>query len=197
MMIVSLPTVVGVLRGQNAKTALVAAQTALEAGLQAIEITLTTPEALTIIRSLAANSGDLIGAGTVLTVAQANQAIEAGAKFLVSPHFTKAVLEIARAKNILYIPGVITPNEIASALEFECPILKLFPITRAGGMAYLKDLLGPYPNLQVMVSGGIKSAEVNGYLQAGAAVVGLGDFLTGNDVAAQTRALLEQLSEAA
>ena len=82
------------------------------------------------------------------------------------------------------------------ALGFDCPMLKLFPITRAGNVAYLKDLLGPYPNLQVMVSGGVKSAEVHDYLQAGAAVVGLGDFLSGNNVAAQTRGLLEQLSGA-
>lgn len=187
--------VVGVLRSHSSQSALQSSHAALQAGLEALEITLTTPDACAIIAELvAAYPKCTIGAGTIMNCADAEAALAAGATFLVSPHLAPDVLEFAAQKHVLYIPGVITPNEVALALRLGCPVLKLFPITRVGGVAYLKDLLGPFPQLKTMVSGGVKSSEVSAYLAAGAMLVGLGDFLGGNAVAQQTEGLLAGLA---
>ena len=154
------------------------------------------PDAVRVIRALRfEGTGCSIGAGTVLSATQAREVIHAGADFLVSPHFGPDILEIARTGNVPYIPGALTPTEVAAVLSAGCEIVKIFPIARVGGVAYLRDLRGPFPQLQALVTGGVTSAEVSAYLQAGALSVGLGELFTGDpiDVETRTRALLDSL----
>lgn len=170
--------VVGVLRANDAETAYQAALVACQNGLAALEITYTTPQAAAVIERLrSAGLSSLIGAGTVTNAAQAQEAIRAGAQFLVSPHLGEDVLKVAQDSGIPYVPGVLTPTEINRATELGAGMVKLFPAGSAGGPAYVKDLLGPFPHLKLMVTGGITPSEVPTYLQAGALAVGLGGHL--------------------
>jgi 2-dehydro-3-deoxyphosphogluconate aldolase / (4S)-4-hydroxy-2-oxoglutarate aldolase len=167
--------VVGVLRASSAEMAVEASLAAARGGLQAIELTFTTPDAAKAIEALHSQLPNLLlGAGSVMNGAQAEAAIRAGASFLVSPHLSEEVLRTARKFAVPYIPGVLTPNEIVWAQSLGCEILKIFPIGSSGGLAYLKDLRGPFPDLKVMVTGGVAPHEVPAYLSAGAAAVGLG-----------------------
>lgn len=195
--------VVGVLRASSPEKAVAATLAAHRGGLKAIEITFTTPEAAQAILQLTAqlNGKMLIGAGTVMNQSQALEAISAGAGFLVSPHLGTDVLEVALEHQVPYLPGVITPTEIQRALRLGATLLKLFPMGSSGGLKYLKDLLGPFPDLRCMVTGGIEPAEVPLYRNSGALAVGLGSNLfpraaieTGNwqQVEEATQAALRQ-----
>ena len=170
--------VVGVLRAGSAETAYQAAQAAVKGGLKMIEFTFTTPQVTQVIERFRNEYPGLpVGAGTVMNAAQAAAAIKVGAQFLVSPHLGEDIQEVALQRGIPYVPGVLTPTEIVRVLSLGVPVIKLFPAGSAGGTAYLKDLLGPFPDLKVMVTGGIKPAGVSDYLQAGALAVGLGSQL--------------------
>ena len=168
--------VVGVLRAKNADTAVQAALAAVRGGLTALEITFTTPNAEDAIRELAAQlpATILLGAGTIMNAVQARAAIEAGAQFLVSPHLGEEVLQLALELQIPYIPGVLTPTEIVRAFRLGASTVKIFPIGSSGAKAYLKDLLGPFPELKAVVTGGVTPKEVKSYLEVGAIAVGLG-----------------------
>jgi 2-dehydro-3-deoxyphosphogluconate aldolase/(4S)-4-hydroxy-2-oxoglutarate aldolase len=134
--------VVGVLRAPSAEAAIQAALAAVRGGLTALEMTFTTPNAEDVICELATSlpAAVLLGAGTVMNELQARAAIAAGAQFLVSPHLSEEVLHVALKLQIPYIPGVLTPSEIAKALGLGAGTLKIFPIGSSGGRAYLKDL---------------------------------------------------------
>jgi 2-dehydro-3-deoxyphosphogluconate aldolase/(4S)-4-hydroxy-2-oxoglutarate aldolase len=167
--------IVGVLRAASPEDAVNMAATAFTHGLRSLELTFTVPDAAHVIRKLInQHPNQHIGAGTVTQVGQARAAIDAGAQYLVSPSFSMGVANIAKDANIPYIPGVLTPTEVQTALDAGIEVVKVFPITRAGGVSYLKDLLGPYPNLKVMVTGGVTLEQTTSYLNAGALAVGLG-----------------------
>jgi 2-dehydro-3-deoxyphosphogluconate aldolase/(4S)-4-hydroxy-2-oxoglutarate aldolase len=167
--------VVGVLRAKDSGRALELAATAIEAGLSSVEVTFTTPDAAKVIAGLATRyPALLVGAGTVLEPEQAEEAVAAGARFLVSPHLSEIVLERAVRLAVPYIPGAMTPSEVYRAAELTGGMVKIFPAARLGGPAYVRDLLGPFPRLRLMVTGGISLAQVAAYREAGAAVVGLG-----------------------
>jgi len=196
--------VVGVLRAADAASAVQATLAAVRGGLRAIELTFTTPGVTDALRELQARLGPgvALGAGTVLDARQAHEAIEAGAQFLVSPHLGEDVLEVALEAGVPYLPGVLTPTEIVRAQVLGAGMLKVFPAGSSGGVAYLRDLRGPFPDLQVMVTGGITPAEVPAYLGAGALAVGLGsnlfpgEALRAGDWAAVERATREALVQA-
>ncbi len=196
--------IVGVVRAPSAELALTAVQAAVRGGLRAVEVTFTTPGAEMVLRELARTlpEGVLIGAGTVLDALQAEAALESGAAFLVSPHLGEDVLVVARRHGVPYLPGVLTPTEIVRALRLGAAVLKVFPVGSAGGAGYLGDLRGPFPDLRVMVTGGVTPGEVPAYRQAGALAVGLGsnlfpkDALAAGDADAVERATREALRQA-
>jgi len=196
--------IVGVVRAPSAERALVAVQAAVRRGLAAVEVTSTTPGAEAVLRelSLTLPEGILLGAGTVLTAAQAEAAVANGATFLVSPHLGEDVFRVSQAAGVPYVPGVLTPTEVVRAMRLGAEVLKVFPAGSAGGVAYLKDLLGPLPDLRVMVTGGISPEEVPAYLSAGALAVGLGSnlfpkqALAAGDVGAITAATGDALRRA-
>ncbi|NJK45418.1 MAG: bifunctional 4-hydroxy-2-oxoglutarate aldolase/2-dehydro-3-deoxy-phosphogluconate aldolase [Pleurocapsa sp. SU_196_0] len=171
--------IVGILRAADDEAAVHAAIASVQGGLQALEIAFTTPNAAQVIAALRQRFPDsvLLGAGTVMNPKDAQAALEAGAEFLVSPHFSKSVLEVALETGIPYLPGVLTPTEVVSALELGVHAVKLFPIGSSGGVSYLQDLLGPLPSLRAFVTGGINPPDAPGYLRQGALAVGLGSKL--------------------
>lgn len=173
--------VVGVLRAPSAARALALATPAMDVGLRALEVTFTVPDAAEVIAELTQGRKQVVvGAGTVASAAQAEAAVAAGAAFLVSPHFAPEVLEVARQSDVPYVPGALTPSEVFAAARAVGDggggLVKVFPVARMGGARYVADLLGPYPDLQLMVTGGVSLSSAVEYLDAGAKVVGIGSL---------------------
>lgn len=145
-----------------------------EAGIRAVEFTFTIPEVAGVIRAASASADGLVGAGTVLTRRQAEEALESGARFLVAPTLAPQLLEAAG--DIPVVLGAFTPTEIQAAVEAGAAAVKLFP-ARIGGPAYLKDLAGPFPHLALIPSGGVTVGNAKEYLDAGAIAVYAGSSL--------------------
>jgi 2-dehydro-3-deoxyphosphogluconate aldolase/(4S)-4-hydroxy-2-oxoglutarate aldolase len=141
------------------------AQALLDGGLGCAEITFRTAAAAEAIARIASQVRDmLVGAGTVLTVRQAEQAVEVGAQYIVSPGFDAAVVDWCRARNVPVLPGVVTPTEINMALARGLTLLKFFPAEEVGGVRMLKALHGPYQEVRFIPTGGIKAANLAEYL---------------------------------
>ncbi|WP_109031670.1 bifunctional 4-hydroxy-2-oxoglutarate aldolase/2-dehydro-3-deoxy-phosphogluconate aldolase [Streptomyces rubrogriseus] len=134
-------------------------------GLPAIEVTLRTPVALDAIRAIAAEVPDaVVGAGTVVTAEQVAEVVAAGARFLVSPGWTDALLEAMRGSGVPFLPGVSTTSEVVTLLERGVREMKFFPAEAAGGTAYLKALAAPLPQARFCPTGGITPASAPQYL---------------------------------
>ncbi|MBW0271903.1 2-dehydro-3-deoxyphosphogluconate aldolase [Nocardia sp. MH4] len=143
------------------------------AGIRAVELTFTTLGVLDAVRKASAVSAAVIGVGTVTTRDQAEAAIEVGAKFLVTPALRPEVAEVAIAHGIPVVMGAFTPSEVLAAVEMGAAAVKIFP-ARALGPAYLKDLLGPFPHVFLIPSGGVNSHNARDFLRAGAIAVTAG-----------------------
>ena len=147
------------------KDALPLAECLMEGGLPCAEVTFRTAAAEESIRKMAkAYPNMIVGAGTVLTTEQADRAIDAGAKFIVSPGFNPKVTEYVLKKGIPMTPGICTPTEIEAALQFDLDVVKFFPAEPSGGLKMIKALAAPYVGLQFMPTGGISAANVRDYL---------------------------------
>ena len=131
------------------------AETLVAAGLPVIEVTLRTPAALDAIRAMAAVEGSVVGAGTVLDEAQLARAIDAGARFIVSPGLTNPLALAARDTEIPFLPGVATASEIMRGLDLGLGRFKFFPAEAAGGLPALKALAAPFGNVRFCPTGGI------------------------------------------
>jgi 2-dehydro-3-deoxyphosphogluconate aldolase/(4S)-4-hydroxy-2-oxoglutarate aldolase len=157
--------VVPVLVIESVATALPLARALVDGGLRALEITLRTPAALDVIRALAAEvEGAVVGAGTVLTVGQYADAERAGARFVVSPGTTDALLAAAAASAVPFLPGAVTASEVMRLLEQGYRFLKFFPAEPAGGVAYLEALAAPLPEARFCPTGGIDAVKARTYL---------------------------------
>jgi 2-dehydro-3-deoxyphosphogluconate aldolase/(4S)-4-hydroxy-2-oxoglutarate aldolase len=146
-----------------------------DAGVRLIELALSEPTALATLDELVriAPSDMLVGAGTVTTRALAESAHAAGATFLVTPHVALPTIAYAREHDLGLLAGALTPTEIARARDAGARFIKLFPAT-ACGADYVKALLGPYPDLELLVVGGVGSSNLAPYLRAGAIGAGVG-----------------------
>lgn len=170
--------VIPVLRGDSPERVIEVATVLLEEGFTALEVTFTVPGAAGVIETLAGrHPAALVGAGTVLNGAQADEANRAGAAFLVSPGYSGSVAEFVGEADIPYLPGVVTPTEVMAALERGFTALKLFP-GDLGGPAYLRALRGPFPNARFMPTGGVSAENLADWAAAGAVAVGMGSSLT-------------------
>ena len=159
------------------------------AGLGAVELTARTPVTLAHFRALHADGPDLLlGAGTILTAPDAEAFMEAGAAFLVSPCLVPEVAAAARERGVPYLPGAGTVGEYVRAREAGCGIVKLFP-GEVLGPAFVRALRGPFPDAQVIVTGGVDPtpAGVAAWLDAGALAVGLGSRLFSDPDGLDTR----------
>ena len=173
--------VVPVLRSATVAAAVDTAQGLARGGMTVIELTFSTPGVLDAIRELSADPNLLVGAGTVMSPAQAEDAVAAGAKFLVSPVWLPWLPELARSLSVEAIPGSASPSEIWQAHIAGAAAVKVFPIARLGGAAYIRDLLAPMPELILMATGGVDIHGARELLAAGCAAVGVGTITTGND----------------
>ena len=150
----------------DAKDALPLAERLMKGGLPCAEVTFRTAAAEESIRKMAKAYPDMIvGAGTVLTCEQADRAIDAGAKFIVSPGFNPKVTEHVLKKGVPMTPGICTPTEIEAALQFDLDVLKFFPAEPSGGLKMIKALAAPYVGVHFMPTGGIGPDNVRDYLK--------------------------------
>jgi 2-dehydro-3-deoxyphosphogluconate aldolase/(4S)-4-hydroxy-2-oxoglutarate aldolase len=155
------------------------ARAIVQGGIDVLEVALTSPGAIAAIGQIASEvEGAIVGAGTVLDERQAEAAIEAGAQFLMSPGFSPSVLRAASQRGIPYIPGALTPTELITIFEHGLREIKIFPAGSVGP-SYIRDLLGPFPDLRAIPTGGVTKENARAFLGAGAVAVGVGGALTG------------------
>src|SRR5262249_37407310 len=175
-------------------------------GVRALEVTMTVPGAVELIRSLAPtlSSEFLLGAGTVLNGETTERVIDAGAKFVVSPIFRPAVIAAGHRHDIPVIPGCFSPTEILAAWESGADIVKVFPAT-ALGPAFFKDVRGPLPQVKLMPTGGVTVDNAGDWIRAGAVAIGVGTALldtaaiaSGNYsvITERARRIIENISKA-
>lgn len=174
--------VVAVVRGRSEENSYKISKASIEGGVTAIELAFTSPNADVTIKRLSEEYKDddsvVVGAGTVLDVATARLAIIAGAKFIVSPSYKREVAELCNLYAVPYMPGCFTPTEVQTALETGADVIKIFPGAIAG-VKMIPELRGPFPQANIMPSGGVSLANMEDWFNAGACVVGAGGSLVG------------------
>lgn len=170
--------IIAIARNIETQWATTLAQALYEGGIRLLEITMNTPHAATIIRNLKLEFEDKmqIGAGTVTNMMRLKEAVEAGASFIVTPNVNPEVIAYCVEHALLIVPGVLTPSEMLSASEMGCQYVKLFP-ANAFPVSYLKNVRAALSESRVLVVGGVSSANLDGYLQAGAVGAGVGGNL--------------------
>ena len=155
------------------------AEALLAGGVSAFEVTLDSPDAIDAIRSLTERHADgslLVGAGTVLDVASATAAIQAGARFLVSPHTDVELIAWAADRGMPFFPGAFTASEILAAWRAGAAAVKLFPAS-AVGPAYVREMRGPLASVPLIPTGGVTADSAAAFMAAGALAVGVGSWL--------------------
>ncbi|MCW2898457.1 MAG: 2-dehydro-3-deoxyphosphogluconate aldolase [Streptosporangiaceae bacterium] len=178
--------VVAVLRAPDPDSALRGVDALVAGGVTGIEITYSTPDAPSVIAEIDRRYGDrvVLGAGTVTTPAQATEAVEAGARFLVSPGTTEELARALLATGVTTLMGALTPSEVIRVSELGAHAVKIFPAS-LGGPGYLKSLRGPFPNIPFVPTGGVNESNIGTWLSAGAVAVGAGgELCSGADLAA-------------
>jgi 2-dehydro-3-deoxyphosphogluconate aldolase / (4S)-4-hydroxy-2-oxoglutarate aldolase len=169
--------IMGLVRTNDQATGQAMAEAMVNAGIRAIEITLTTPGALDIVEKLSQNKDLIVGVGTVISKEGVKSAEKAGAKFIVSPNTDTDVIEKSKSLDMVSMPGVATATEVGRALKAGADILKLFPASTYGP-AHLRALRDPYPGQLWCPTGGISLGTVDDWFAAGANLIGLGGPLT-------------------
>ena len=151
-------------------------------GITVVEVTMTVPNALTLLRELKQRHGKtlLLGSGTVTDAAQAVATIHAGAEFVVSPSLHLDVIAKTKELNRISIPGALTPTEVITAWRAGADYVKVFPCSAMGGASYLKSLLAPFPELKLIPTGGVTLQTAPDFLKAGARALGVGTDLVNN-----------------
>jgi 2-dehydro-3-deoxyphosphogluconate aldolase/(4S)-4-hydroxy-2-oxoglutarate aldolase len=170
--------VVAIMRAQSSEQLLRAADAIREGGVQAIEVTMTTPGALQVIEQAASKYDQdvVFGAGTVLDAESARAAILAGAQFIVAPTLNRELIALCRRYSILSMPGAYTPTEALTAWECGADMVKIFP-SSVGGPAFIKALKAPLPQVELVPVGGVGLDNTADFIRAGAAALGVGSSL--------------------
>jgi len=170
--------VVAVIRLKDPATLRAVVHAMAEGGVRALEVTMTVPRAVELIRELAPTlpDGFLLGAGTVTDVATAHAVIDAGASFVVGPVFRPDVVAACHERDVAAMPGCFSPTEILAAHECGADIVKLFPAT-ALGPQFIKDVRAPLPQVKLMPTGGVTPDNAGEWIRAGAVAVGIGSAL--------------------
>ena len=169
--------IVAVLRSESVEQAMRVAHSCKAGGVHIIEITFSVPDAAQAIQALVADADLIVGAGTVLTVEQAQLAVKAGAAFLVAPTFNREIATFAAKEGIAYIPGCMTVTEMQNASEAGCSAVKLFPASEYS-YGFIRAVKAPLPHLNIMPTGGVSLANAADWIAAGAFCIGVGGNLT-------------------
>jgi 2-dehydro-3-deoxyphosphogluconate aldolase/(4S)-4-hydroxy-2-oxoglutarate aldolase len=178
---------VAVIRAPDAAAALGAARAVNAGGVGLVEITFTVPGAAEVMAALRDEPGLTVGAGTVLTAAQARAALAAGARFLIAPNLSREVAAEALAAGVLFCPGAYTTTEILAARDAGAHLVKVYPVGVAGGPAYIRIIRDPLPDVPMLAAGGTTLDNVVPFLEAGCVGVGLGASLADPALAAAGR----------
>lgn len=168
-----------VLRAKSPAQAHAVVKAMLAGGVTVVEVTMTVPGAVDLLRELKKEYGSevLLGSGTVTTASEAQATIDAGAEFVVSPSLHGEVIAATKAAGKVSIPGALTPTEVITAWRAGADYVKIFPCSAMGGASYLKALLAPFPFLRLIPTGGVTLATATDFLKAGARALGVGSDL--------------------
>ena len=166
---------VPVLRAESVEKAMALATAIAAGGVTVLEVTMTVPGAMQVMRRLAEERPDiLIGAGTVLDPETARMCILEGAKFVVSPAINLKTIEMCHRYSIPVLPGALTPTEVVTAWQAGADVIKVFPANALGGAKYLKSLKAPLPQIELIPTGGVSLSTATDFLEAGAFALGVG-----------------------
>jgi 2-dehydro-3-deoxyphosphogluconate aldolase/(4S)-4-hydroxy-2-oxoglutarate aldolase len=170
---------VPIVRAPSAEDALLAAEAIVAGNIGILEITMTVPNAIQVIEKVANKFGDklLLGAGTILDTETGRAALLAGAEFIVTPALNLQVIELARRYGKPIMPGALTPTEVVTAWQAGADIVKIFPCGPVGGAKYIKALKGPFPQIELIPTGGVNLETTPDFIKAGAAAVAVGGEL--------------------
>lgn len=165
-----------VLRARSAKEAVGVAEAMVAGGITVVEVTMTVPGAIDVLKELKRIYGSklLLGSGTVTDGAECIATIEAGAEFVVSPSTHLDVIRETKARGKVSMPGALTPTEVITAWRAGADIVKIFPCSAMGGASYLKSLKAPFPFLKLVPTGGVTLQTAASFLEAGAIALGVG-----------------------
>jgi 2-dehydro-3-deoxyphosphogluconate aldolase / (4S)-4-hydroxy-2-oxoglutarate aldolase len=169
--------IIAVIRAPSPELALFAAHAISEGGISIVEITMTVPGAIEVIRELVRSTQMLIGAGTVLDAGAARECVSAGAQFLVTPGLDLPTLKFATDAGILIMPGTLTPSDVLTGWRRGATVAKIFPCGNLGGPTYIQSLKAALPPIEMVPTGGVSLANAAEFLAAGALAVGVGGEL--------------------
>jgi 2-dehydro-3-deoxyphosphogluconate aldolase/(4S)-4-hydroxy-2-oxoglutarate aldolase len=169
--------IIPIIRAASADVAVAVVEAILRAGISVAEITMTVPNALDAMATVAKRFAGkvLLGAGTVTDAETTRRAVDAGAQFVVTPCLVPEVIEAAHRADVAVLPGALTPGEIFEAFRLGGDLIKIFPIQSLGGAAYLRALRGPFPHIPLVPTGGVTLDNIDEMFQARAAAVGVGN----------------------
>ncbi len=189
--------IIPVVRASSVEEANRAVEAICAGGVPVVEITMTVPNAISVIKDVVQKRGKdvLIGAGTVTSTDQAESCVSAGAQFLVSPGLSLHMMEVARKHSMLGIPGALTPTELMNAQEHGARLVKIFPCGNVGGAKYIKSLKAPFPKASLIPTGGVNAANAADFIAAGAFALGVGADLV--DATALREGNLQKITSAA
>lgn len=168
--------IVPVVRTSSAESAIKAVEAIYEGGIRAAEITMTVPGAIRALEAVADQFGDkiVLGAGTVLDPESARISMLAGAEFFVTPSLKLATIEMVKRYGKVIMPGALTPTEVLTAWEAGADIVKIFPCGNVGGPKYIRALKAPFPQIEMIPTGGVNLETAGEFLKAGACAVAVG-----------------------
>jgi len=182
---------VPVLRAESVINALALAEALVAGGVTVLEVTMTVPGAMHVMRRLAESRPDiLIGAGTVLDAETARMCMLEGAQFVVSPALNLKTIEMCHRYSVAVLPGALTPTEIIDAWQAGADAVKIFPASAMGGASYLKSVKAPLPQVEMIPTGGVSLTTARDYLKAGAFALGIGADLVDANAMAEGRLLV-------
>ena len=168
--------VVAVVRGKSHEEARGYIEACLKDGIKSLELTYTIPNVCELIKEYSSHAEALIGVGSVLNGKMASDAIEAGAKYVVSPGYSEEVNKVCKEMNVLYLPGCMTVSEIMKAMDAGNKMIKLFP-GDVFGAKYVKAIKAPIPNVEIMPTGGVSVDNIEEWFANGVSCVGVGSSL--------------------
>ncbi|HLK50290.1 MAG TPA: bifunctional 4-hydroxy-2-oxoglutarate aldolase/2-dehydro-3-deoxy-phosphogluconate aldolase [Bryobacteraceae bacterium] len=167
--------IIPAVRLETSDDALFAAEAVASGGIPVVEVTITVPNAIEVIETLAKKNPNVItGAGSILDLAWAQRSLDAGAKFLTSPGLDLGVVEFAVNQGIAVLPGALTPSEVMAAAKAGADFVKIFPCSQVGGPAYIRALKSPFKDVPLIASGGVNQQTAGEFILAGASVLGIG-----------------------